>query len=148
VSVSVSTLRLLAPFGFLIALAGALILAVLVARSPTFAESARIQSKYGHRIVPISAGADLGWPAIDVSSIKALARLAEASGQLILHNHDGDVDTYLVNDEGSVYRYQVQLPKVVWGEWTEPATQLADAADLSEAATTLSDVAAGLTADA
>ncbi len=147
VSVPVSMLRLLAPIGFLIALAGALILAVLAARSPTFGESARIQSKYGHRIVPISAGADLGWPAIDVSSIKALVRLAEASGQLILHNHDGDVDTYLVNDEGSVYRYQVQLPKVVWGEWTEPATQLADATDLSDAATTLSDVAAGLTAD-
>jgi len=37
---------------------------------------------------------------------------------------------------------------VVWGVWTEPANQWADAADLSEAATTLSDVAAGLTADA
>jgi len=147
-SVPITTLRLLAPIGFLVALAGALALMLVVARSPVFGEPARIQSKYGHMIVPISAGADLGWPAIDVSSIKALSRLAEASGQLILHNHDGDVDTYLVNDEGSVYRYQVQLPKVVWGEWTEPATELADAADLSDAATTLSDVAAGVTADA
>lgn len=124
-SVPVSTLRLLAPLGFLIALAGAVMLALLVVRSPTFGESARIQAKYGHMIVPINAGTDLGWPAIDVSSMKALARLAEASGQLILHNHDDSTDTYLVNDEGSVYRYQVQLPKIVWGEWSEPVTQLA-----------------------
>ena len=75
-------------------------------------------------IVPITAGTDLGWPAIDVGNIKALARLAEASGQLILHNHDETTDTYLVNDEGSVYRYQVELPTIAWGEWSDPVTQL------------------------
>ncbi|MGA9857541.1 MAG: signal peptidase I [Solirubrobacteraceae bacterium] len=124
VSAPVSTLRVVAPIGFLIALAGALALLLLVARSPAFGESARIQAKYGHMIVPVNSGTDLGWPAIDVASIKALARLAEASGQLILHNHDDTADTYMVNDEGSVYRYQAQLPKVVWGEWSEPPVQL------------------------
>jgi signal peptidase I len=124
-SVPIQTLRLLAPIGFLIALAGALALVLVVARSPAFGEAARIQSKYGHMMVSITAGADLGWPAIDVGSIKALARLAECSGQLILHNHDDTTDTYLVNDEGSVYRYQVELPKIVWGEWSEAVTQLA-----------------------
>lgn len=147
-SVPITTLRVFAPIGFLLALAGTLALMLVVARSPVFGEPARIQSKYGHMIVPISAGTDLGWPAIDVSSIKALARLAEASGQLILHNHDGDLDTYLVNDEGSVYRYQVQLPNVVWGEWSEPGTELASAADLSEAVRTLGEVASGVAADA
>jgi signal peptidase I len=124
-SVPISTLRLVAPIGFLIALVIALALALVVARSPAFGESARIQSKYGHMIVPIKAGTDLGWPAIDVASIQALARLAQSGGQLILHNHDETTDTYLVNDDGSVYRYQVQLPKVVWGEWSEPVTELA-----------------------
>lgn len=124
-SLSIGTLRLLAPLGFLFALAATVLLAVLAARSPAFGESGRIRARYGHMIVPINAGVDLGWPAIDVSSIKALVRLAEASGQLILHNHDETADTYLVNDEGSVYRYQVQLPKIVWGEWSEPVTQLA-----------------------
>jgi signal peptidase I len=124
-SVPIRTLRLFAPIGFLIALAGALALALVVARSPAFGESTRIQHKYGHMIVPITAGADLGWPAIDVGSIKALARLAESGGQLILHNHDDMTDTYLVNDQGTVYRYQVELPKIVWGEWSEAATELA-----------------------
>jgi signal peptidase I len=135
-SVPIRTLRLFAPFGFLIALAGALALALVVARSPAFGESRRIRSKYGHMIVPINAGVDLGWPAIDVGSIKALARLAESAGQLILHNHDDTTDTYLVNDEGSVYRYQVPVPKIVWGEWSEPAAPVA-ASDLAATATAL-----------
>lgn len=123
-SLAVTTLRFLAAAGFLLALAASLALTVLVARSDSFGESARIQAQYGHMIVPINAGGDLGWPAIDVGSIKALVRLAEVSGQLILHSHGDDVDTYLVNDEGSVYRYQVQLPKVNWGEWTAPTHEL------------------------
>jgi signal peptidase I len=124
-SAPISTLRLLGPIGLLVALAGAVALTILVVRSPAFSESARIQSKYGHMMVPINAGTDLGWPAIDVGSMKALSRLAAASGQLILHSHGDAVDTYLVNDDGSVYRYQVELPKIVWGEWSETVTQLA-----------------------
>jgi len=148
VALGIPMLRFLGPVGFIITLIITALLAALVVRGRSFGESEQIRAKYGHIIVPITAGADLGWPAIDVASIKALAQLAEASGQLILHNHGDDADTYLVNDEGSVYRYQVQLPKVVWGEWSEPATQLADAADLSRAAQTLGDVAAGAAADA
>ncbi|HET8980263.1 MAG TPA: signal peptidase I [Solirubrobacteraceae bacterium] len=125
VSLGVTALRLLAPVALIITLASSLLLAVLVIRSGPFGESARIQSKYGHMIVPINAGRDLGWPAIDVASMKALVRLAETSGQLILHSHGEEADTYLVNDEGSVYRYTVALPKVVWGEWTAPTTELA-----------------------
>ena len=144
-SVAISTLRVLAPIGFLIALGIGSILMVVVLRSPVLHEAARIKAKYGHMMVSITAGHDLGWPAIDVASIKALARLAESSGQLILHSHDDSVDTYMVNDEGSVYRYQARQPKVVWGEWSEPTTQLADAADLSAAGRTLGDVAARVT---
>ena len=144
-SVPIPTLRVLAPIGFLIALGIGSILIVVVLRSPALLEAARIQTKYGHMMVSITAGHDLGWPAIDVSSIKALARLAESSGQLILHSHDDSVDTYMVNDEGSVYRYQARQPKVVWGEWSEPTTQLADAADLSATGRTLGDVTARVT---
>ncbi len=31
-----------------------------------------------------------------------------------------DLDTYMVNDEGTVYRYQVKPSKVVWGDWSKP----------------------------
>lgn len=124
-SVGIGALRFLAPLAVLIALSGGLALLTVAARTPAFGEAARIRSKYGHMIVPITAGHDLGWPAIDVGSMKALAQLAQASGQLILHNHDDETDTYLVNDEGTVYRYQVRLPKIVWGEWSTPSTKLA-----------------------
>ena len=70
-------------------------------------------------IVPIVAGEDLGWPPVDVPSIKSLVRLAESGQRLILHTRSGNVDTYLVNDEGTVYRCQELKPsKVVWGEWS------------------------------
>lgn len=120
-SLTIATLRIAAGIGFLLGLAATLLLGVLTIRGQAFAESVRIQARYGHLIVPITAGADLGWPAIDVTSIKALVRLAGRSGQLILHNHDTEADTYLVNDEGTVYRYQVKLPRVVWGEWSAPS---------------------------
>jgi hypothetical protein len=50
------------------------------------------------------------------------------------------VDTYLVNDNGTVYRYQIALPLVSWGEWTE-TNVVADPAALAEAATALADAA-------
>lgn len=94
-------------------------------RSEPFQETAHIQSKYGHLIVPIVAGEDLGWPPVDVPSIKSLVRLAESGQRLILHTRSDNVDTYLVNDEGTVYRYQVKPSKVIWGEWSETPVQAA-----------------------
>ena len=97
-------------------------------RAEPFEETVRIQSQYGHMIVPIVAGEDLGWPAVDVPTIKALVKLAESGQRLILHSRSGDIDTYMVNDEGTVYRYQVRPSKVVWGEWSEAATPVRAAA--------------------
>jgi hypothetical protein len=65
---------------------------------------------------------------VDVTSIKALVRLAESGQRLILHNRADDVDTYMVNEEGTVYRYQVKPSKVVWGDWSEPAAPVKAAA--------------------
>jgi hypothetical protein len=84
-------------------------------------ETFRIQAKYGHMIVPIVGGEDLGWPPVDVPNIKALVKLAESGQRLILHNHKDNVDTYMVNEEGTVYRYQVKPSNVVWGEWSDAA---------------------------
>lgn len=118
VSPTISLLRWLALIGLLASVAVALY-AFLRKRGEPFEESVQIQTKYGHLIVPIVAGEDLGWPPVDVPNIKALARLAESGQRLILHNRSGDVDTYMVNDEGTVYRYQVKASKIVWGEWTD-----------------------------
>ena len=127
ISPTISLLRWLALIGLLLSVPTA-VYAFLRKRGEPFEESVQIQSQYGHLIVPIVAGEDLGWPAVDVANIKALVRLAESGQRLILHSRSGDVDTYMVNDEGTVYRYQVRASKVVWGEWTDAPVPAQDAA--------------------
>ena len=132
-SAEIDTLRWIALIGLLLSVAVA-VYAYLRKRGETFQETAHIQSQYGHMIVPIVAGEDLGWPAVDVPAIKALVKLAESGQRLILHSRSNDVDTYLVNDEGTVYRYQVRPSKVVWGEWTDAPVPVDQAAEAAEAA--------------
>jgi hypothetical protein len=55
--------------------------------------------------------------------------LAESGQRLILHRPDPGGDTFLVNDEGTVYRYQVQPSNVVWGEWKPTAPRPVAAAE-------------------
>ena len=117
-----------------------LLLVILLRRNQAFDEASRIRARHGHLLVPILAGDDLGWPPVDVTSFKALVRLAEAAGQVILHHQADAADTYLVNDNGTVYRYQITLPLVTWSEWTETNVS-ADAAALADAAAVLADAA-------
>jgi signal peptidase I len=138
-TVNYTTLAWLGLIGAIITGALAALLAVLLQRNSAFDEAARIRARYSHLLVPILVGDDLGWPPVDVTSFKALARLAESTGQLILHHQADAVDTYLVNDNGTVYRYQISLPLVSWGEWTE--THVADPAALADAASALAEVA-------
>jgi hypothetical protein len=127
-SLSVQTIRWSALGGFLLAVAIALV-TLLLRRGQPFEEAARIEEQYGHLIVPIVNADDLGWPPIDVTSIQALVRLAQSGERLILHHRGNGVDTYLVNDEGTVYRYQAKPIKVVWQEW---ATAPVDATAVAE----------------
>ena len=127
VSPQIETLRWIGIAGLLLSVA-ITIFFYLRKRGEPFEETFRIMAQYGHLIVPIVGGEDLGWPPVDVPSIKALVRLAESGQRLILHNRSNDIDTYMVNDEGTVYRYQVRPSNVVWGEWSEPAAPVEAAA--------------------
>jgi signal peptidase I len=133
-SLSVQTIRWAALGGFLLGLAVALA-TLLFRRAQAFEEAARIEEQYGHLMVPIINADDLGWPPIDVPNIKALVRLAESGERLILHHRGAGVDTYLVNDDGTVYRYQAKPIKVVWQEWAKPADP-ADTAATADSAET------------
>jgi hypothetical protein len=42
------------------------------------------------------------------------------------------VDTYLVNDEGTVYRYQAKPIKVVWQEWAKAPVETVEASETAE----------------
>jgi hypothetical protein len=102
----VATARWIAVVGFLIAVAG-LVFTGLEERHRPEDPTARIQGRYGHLIVPI--GGITPSPArapIDVTTIDALAQLAERSERLILHHQRDATNTYLVDDEGTLYRYQ------------------------------------------
>ena len=129
ISPEIDMLRWIALIGLLLSIPLALY-ASLRKRGEPFVETLQIQSQYGHLIVPIVAGEDLGWPPVDVPGIKFLVRLAESGQRLILHTRSDNVDTYLVNDEGTVYRYQVKPSKVIWGEWSETPVQAAASAAL------------------
>jgi signal peptidase I len=127
VSLDVTAVRWIALIGLLLTIVCAVV-AYLLKRGEPFEETYRIHSQYGHLVVPIVAGEDLGWPAVDVATIKALVRLAESGQRLILHSRAAGVDTYMVNDDGTVYRYQVRPSKVAWGEWSDTAAPVRAAA--------------------
>jgi hypothetical protein len=101
----VPTIRWIALIGFLLAAAAALLTGVgLLGKS---ADPTAHVHRYRHLIVPIAGTTfDPARPPIDVTSIGALAQLAERSERLILHHQRDGVDTYLVDDEGTLYRYQ------------------------------------------
>ena len=140
-TLSYSTLAWIGLLGFILCGAAIVPLAVLLRRNRAFDEAARIRARYAHLLVPILIGEDLGWPPVDVTNFKALVRLAEAAGQVILHHQADAVDTYLVNDNGTVYRYQITLPLVTWGEWSETNVS-ADPSALAGAAAVLAEAAA------
>jgi hypothetical protein len=139
-SISFSALMWIGLIGFVLCGLLTVPLAVLLRRNRAFDEAARIRARYGHLLVPILIGDDLGWPPVDVTSFKALVRLADAAGQVILHHQADAADTYLVNDNGTVYRYQISLPQVAWGEWSETHVAV-DPAALAQTATALADAA-------
>jgi signal peptidase I len=128
-SVPVPTARWLAVIGLLLGVAGTLLTGAGVLRDPY--DPTKHVDRYRHLIVPIAGTTfDPARPPIDVTSIGALAQLAERSERLILHHQRDGVDTYLVDDEGTLYRYQAhshlrQIPamSVVDGSVYEAATR-------------------------
>ena len=117
-ALAIATIRWVALAGFVVAAVGLLITLLLKRRQPS-GPTALVEAQYGRLIVPIAATADdLARPPIDVTNIKALVLLAECSERLILHHHGDSADTYLVEDEGTVYRYRASLN----GEHRAPAS--------------------------
>ena len=104
-AVPVTTARWIALIGFLLAASAALLSGVRLLGDSS--DPTSHVNRYRHLIVPIAGTTyDPARPPIDVTSIQALAQLAERSERLILHHQRDGADTYLVDDEGTLYRYQ------------------------------------------
>ncbi len=102
----VATARWIALIGYLLAIAVALLTAIRERRRPQDL-SMQIHARYGHLIVPIAAIMHTpDQPIVDVMSIDALAQVAERCERVILHHHRIGAESYLVDDEGTLYRYQ------------------------------------------
>jgi signal peptidase I len=96
----------LAGTGVALVLAGALLVALGRRRD----EVAAIVSRYGDLIVRIAAGSRAPVVERRVESIEALVRLAERYDRVILHEERDGLDSFVVEDAGFAYRYDVGTP--------------------------------------
>lgn len=87
---------------------GAAILLLLIGKHTAPAtEGEAIRRRYRSLLAhvhPLPARPDV--PVVDVTEFATLAALAEQAGQLVLHWSRSDVDTFLVLDQNTTYRYR------------------------------------------
>lgn len=105
----------------LAALAGLVLLATARLTGPV-AEADRIRARHKDlllAVLPVTLTP--GRPVVDVTDIEALVRLAQRYGLLVLHWERAGVTTYVVQDEGAVYRFRT------WDAQSQAAPVLAPA---------------------
>jgi hypothetical protein len=119
----VSTLRTLS----LVLAIGALLAAALVTlfarlSAPT-TEAAAIRRRYGQMLVRVQPmAAPAGRPVIDVVDFATLVKLAGRYELLILHWSRSDVETFVVQDQETTYRYRTGVGVVPESTERVPAT--------------------------
>jgi signal peptidase I len=89
-----------------LATAALVALAMLSSSAAATDEPARINAKYGAWIVTLAPG-NVPAAAVDVASFDDLLRLADRGERMILHEQQGTLHSYLVEDGGALYRYRV-----------------------------------------
>ena len=111
-SLSVATARRVALLGIaaLLLLAG---LVLSLRRRGDEDEGERIESRYGHMIVPVTSRAGDWSQVTELEDMDALARVAEHHGKLILRVSEGNGRAYVVEDGSSAYRYTLRAPEPV-----------------------------------
>lgn len=93
----------------LLLLAGLIALALwgFASRTAPMSEGAAIRRRYGPLLLAVHPMPTVpGRPAVEVTTFAALARLAERYGLLVLHWTRSDIDTFIVQDENTLYRYR------------------------------------------
>jgi signal peptidase I len=106
-AVAVRDARRLAAALVLLALLAAAAVALLGRRCASGSEGARIRRRYGPLLIPVAPmPTPAGRPIVDVTDFVTLARVAERYGLLVLHWTRSGVDTFIVQDEATTYRYR------------------------------------------
>jgi signal peptidase I len=113
-STDVSTVRTASVAVLLLAALAGAVVSVLARRAGPVAEAERIRRRHKDLLLPVHPVAlTPGRPVVDVASVEDLGRLAERYGLLVLHWTRSGVTTYVVQEEGSTYRYRSSLPAEV-----------------------------------
>ena len=113
-SIRVGTARTASLAAILLALLTAVALAGVARMTGPVAESERIRAKHGQLILQVMPIAlQPGRPVVDLPDVDSLVRLAERYGLLVLHWSRGGVDTYVVQDEGTTFRYRTGTERSV-----------------------------------
>ncbi|WP_138413965.1 signal peptidase I [Sinomonas gamaensis] len=106
-SLTAALARPLSAAGLAAALLALAALALASRRHRPLDEATQIRRRWGSLLVPVHPSpTPPGKTVVDVSDFATLARLAERYGLLILHWSRSGVETYLVNDESTAYRYR------------------------------------------
>jgi hypothetical protein len=104
---AVTTARRTGAVALLLFLLAAAVLTAIARRTGPVTEADRIRARYGQlvlSVLPVALAP--GHPVVDVPDVDSLARLAERYGLLVLHWSRGEIDTYVVQDEHTTFRYR------------------------------------------
>jgi signal peptidase I len=122
--IPVSTARTLSVIMAIAALLAALVVGLFARMSAPATESAAIHRRYAQKLVKVQPmPTPPGRPVIDVEDFATLAKLAERYELLILTWSRSDVETFVVQDQGTTYRYRTGTG--VPHSSTEPVAQTA-----------------------
>jgi hypothetical protein len=105
--ITAATARVISVVLLLAALTTAAIVIVFARRTAPSDEAAAIRRRYAAQLVRVHPmPAPQGRPVIDVTTFATLAKLADRYGLLVLHWTRSGVETFIVQDESTTYRYR------------------------------------------
>jgi signal peptidase I len=105
-TVPIRSLRLFALLGLGLSFSGLVIMGLAIFNTARQSEEALIRLRYGSRLMDVyERSLDVSMPVIDVTSIDDLAKMAEHQNTMILHMMLNFLHYYLVQANGTMYRY-------------------------------------------
>jgi signal peptidase I len=108
--IPVLTARTLSLIMAITALLAALVIGLFARMSAPATESAAIHRRYAQMLVEVQPmPTPAGRPVVDVVDFATLAKLAERYELLILNWSRSDVETFVVQDQGTTYRYRTGM---------------------------------------
>ena len=106
ISLPVDTARVLAVIGLIASALLAMLALALLSQRFRGEEHARIAARYSHLLLPVVSRSQEWTRVTEFADIEGLVRLAEHHDRMILHVVDEREHVYVVEEEGSVYRYR------------------------------------------